>query len=138
MRARTKIAVLYTLFAAVSTVANLGTQALVTKLYEGNFSIAISIVLGTAVGLPVKYVLDKLFIFKFRADNIAHDSKLFVLYSLLAIVTTAIFWGTEVLFQVWFGTEFLRLVGGALGLIIGYTVKYQLDKKYVFRTSEGK
>lgn len=138
MRARTKIAVLYTLFAAVSTVANLGTQALFTKLYEGNFSIAISIVLGTAVGLPVKYVLDKLFIFKFRADNIAHDSKLFVLYSLLAIVTTAIFWGTEVLFQVWFGTEFLRLVGGALGLIIGYTVKYQLDKKYVFRTSEGK
>lgn len=136
MQTKTSIVLLYTLFAAISTLANLGTQVLVTALYVGEFSIVLSILAGTAVGLPVKYILDKKFIFRFHTRNISHDSRLFVLYALLALVSTAIFWGTEALFQLLFGTEFLRLTGGAIGLVIGYAVKYQLDKKYVFVAQE--
>lgn len=139
MKNSLRIAILYSLFAALSTAANLLSQALVTNYYKGQYAIIISIIVGTAVGLPVKYVLDKKYIFSFTADSLSHDSKLFVLYSLMAVVTTVIFWGTELTFQWIFGTEALRLTGGAIGLVIGYFIKYQLDKKYVFtRTiSEG-
>lgn len=116
--------------------ANLLTQVVVASLVLGSAGIYLSVIAGTIVGLPIKYLLDKRFIFKFRTQNIAHDSRLFVMYSLLAVVTTAIFWGFEALFQILFGTELLRLTGGALGLIIGYAVKYQLDKRYVFRAAE--
>ena len=137
-KSKVHIAALYALFAGIATGANLIAQVLVTQNYDGQFDIMISIIVGTLVGLPVKYVLDKKFIFAFTADNIAHDSKLFVLYSLMAVVTTLIFWGTELAFQWIFGTELLRLTGGAIGLVIGYFIKYQLDKKYVFtrKTSE--
>jgi putative flippase GtrA len=94
--------------------------------------------LGTAVGLPVKYVLDKKFIFHFTTHNFAHDSKVFSLYVLMAIFTTLLFWGTEALFQILFNNETMRLLGGAIGLIAGYFLKYLLDKKFVFTThSQG-
>lgn len=99
--------------------------------------IAASILAGTAVGLPIKYVLDKKYIFRFTAQNVLHDTRLFVLYSVMAVVTTAIFWGTELLFQIAFGTEALRLTGGAIGLVVGYLIKYQLDKRFVFTSAEG-
>lgn len=136
MTSRMKIVVLYSLFAATALVANLGTQALFLRSYDGYYAIAASVVLGTAVGLPIKYILDKKYIFKFTANDLLHDSRVFILYVLMALVTTAIFWVTEALFQLWFQTEPMRLLGGAIGLIIGYLVKYQLDKKYVFSQSK--
>lgn len=136
MKSATTLVALYSLFAGLSMAANLLTQVVVASLVLGSVGIYLSVFAGTIVGLPIKYLLDKRFIFKFRTHNIAHDSRLFVLYSLLAVVTTAIFWGFEALFQILFGTELLRLTGGAIGLIIGYAVKYQLDKRYVFRTAE--
>lgn len=134
MPSSTRLVTLYALFAGLSLTANLLTQAIVSSVIVGNLGIYISVLAGTAVGLPVKYFLDKRFIFKFKTQNISHDARLFVLYSVLAVVTTLIFWGCEAVFQILFGTEILRLTGGAIGLIIGYAVKYQLDKRYVFRT----
>lgn len=136
MTSRMKIVVLYSLFAATALVANLGSQAAFLRLYDGTFAIALSVFVGTAVGLPIKYVLDKKFIFNFTANDLLHDSRVFILYGLMALVTTAIFWATEALFQLWFQTEPMRLLGGAIGLIFGYLVKYQLDKKYVFSQSK--
>lgn len=132
MTERTRIAVLYTLFAALALFLNLFSQALFVRFYTGDYSIFISIVIGTAVGLPVKYVLDKKYIFQFATENIFHDTKLFFLYGLMALVTTAVFWGAEALFQFVFMTESMRLIGGGIGLVIGYIIKYQLDKKFVF------
>jgi putative flippase GtrA len=132
MSDRTRIAVLYSLFAALALILNLVSQAIFVRFYFGDYSILISIIIGTAVGLPVKYVLDKKYIFKFATENVFHDTKLFILYGLMAIVTTAVFWGSEVLFQFVFMTESMRLVGGGMGLVIGYIIKYQLDKKFVF------
>ena len=50
----------------------------------------------------------------------------------MGVFTSAIFWGTEYAFHLIFAGDFMRYVGGVLGLTIGYYVKYQLDKRFVF------
>lgn len=127
-----RLAFLYALFAGISTLANLATQVVSVRLYDGPLSIPTSVIVGTVVGLPIKYVLDKVYIFRFVADGLRHDGRLFLLYSAMALVTTGIFWGTELLFHAFFGTETMRLVGAALGLAVGYLIKYQLDFRFVF------
>ena len=131
----TKIAVLYTLFAVVSTAINIGSQILSIWIYKGPFSVEISILIGTIVGLPLRYVLEKKHIFDFTSENFTHDGKLFVFYSAMGVITTLIFWGTEYAFHLIYDTDLMRYLGGIIGLSIGFYVKYQLDKKYVFVTS---
>ena len=133
----TKIAVLYTLFAVVSTAINIGSQILSIWIYKGPFSIEISILIGTIVGLPLRYVLEKKYIFDFTSENFTHDGKLFVFYSAMGVITTLIFWGTEYAFHLIYDTDLMRYLGGIIGLSIGFYVKYQLDKKYVFVTSSN-
>jgi putative flippase GtrA len=127
-----RIGMLYAVFAVLATFANLGAQALVVWLYPYAYAIEISILAGTAVGLLIKYILDKRHIFDFQADNLGHDGKLFALYSLMGVFTTALFWGVEYAFQWLFGTNAMRYLGGAIGLALGYVIKYHLDKRYVF------
>jgi putative flippase GtrA len=126
------IAVLYTLFAAFSTATNIGAQMLSIWAYKGPYSVEVSILIGTAAGLPLRYLLEKRYIFAFKSSNIAHDGQLFVLYSFMGVFTTAIFWGVEYAFHLIFATDTMRYVGGVIGLSVGFYVKYQLDKKYVF------
>lgn len=137
MKGAARIAVLYTVFAAISTVANIGSQALVIWLYHGPYSVPLSILVGTAAGLPIKYVLEKRHIFDFKSDNLAHDGRLFVLYTAMGVLTTALFWGSEYAFHHIFGTDAMRYLGGVIGLTLGYVIKYHLDKRFVFihRTS---
>ena len=127
-----KIAVLYTLFAVLSTAINIGSQMLSIWIYRGPLSVEFSILVGTAMGLPLRYFLEKTYIFNFTSKNLVHDGKLFVIYSAMGVVTTLIFWGTEYTFHLIFDTDFMRYFGGIIGLSIGFYVKYQLDKKYVF------
>ena len=131
----TKIAVLYTLFAALSTAINIGSQMLSIWIYEGPLSVEISILVGTAMGLPLRYFLEKRYIFNFTSKNLVHDGKLFVFYSAMGVITTLIFWGTEYAFHLVYDTDIMRYLGGIIGLSIGFYVKYQLDKKYVFVNS---
>lgn len=133
-----RIAVLYTLFAALSTAINIGSQILSIWTYDGSFAVEISILVGTAAGLPLRYFLEKRYIFAFNSKNIAHDSKLFVLYGAMGVITTFIFWGTEYAFHLIYDTEVMRYVGGVIGLAIGFYVKYELDKKYVFVNGENR
>ena len=132
-----KLATLYAAFAAVATVANIGSQDITTRLYDGPFHIAASIIVGTGVGLVVKYILDKRYIFRYQTKNLAHDGKTFALYTVMGLVTTVIFWGFEFGFEHLFGTKRMRYVGGVIGLAIGYIVKYHLDKRYVFNVREN-
>jgi hypothetical protein len=127
-----KIAVLYSLFAALSTGINIVSQMLSIWTYRGPYSIELSIIVGTLSGLPLRYVLEKKFIFQYSSQNIQHDGKLFVLYSFMGVFTTLIFWLTEYAFHLMFLTDNMRYVGAILGLSLGYYVKYQLDKRYVF------
>jgi len=126
------IAVLYTLFAAFSTAINIGAQMLSIWAYTGPYAVEVSILIGTAAGLPLRYLLEKRYIFAFKSKDIKHDGRLFVLYSFMGVFTTAIFWGVEYAFHLIFATDTMRYVGGVIGLAIGFYVKYQLDKKFVF------
>lgn len=134
MRQVARIATLYALFAALATAVNLACQALVIWLYAGRHAVELSILAGTASGLPVKYVLEKRHIFAFQSENLAHDGRLFVLYSGMGVFTTALFWGIEYTFHIAFGSDAMRYLGGAIGLTLGYVIKYRLDKRYVFVT----
>jgi len=134
----TRIAVLYTLFAVLSTAINIGSQMLSIWVYKGPFSVEISILVGTAMGLPLRYFLEKRYIFNFSSKNLVHDGKLFIIYSAMGVITTLIFWGMEYAFHLIYDTDFMRYLGGIIGLSIGFYVKYQLDKKYVFVNGTNK
>lgn len=130
------IAILYTLFAIFSTAINIGAQMIFIWLYMGPYAVEVSILVGTASGLPIRYILEKRYIFVFKSNNIKHDGQLFVLYSFMGVFTTAIFWCVEYSFHLLFTTDTMRYVGGMIGLAIGFYVKYQLDKKFVFVSSD--
>ena len=130
---KTKIALMYTIFALFATMANIGSQEVAIRLYQGSFAVMLSILVGTAVGLVLKYWLDKRYIFQYQTQSIQHGSKTFTLYTIMGVVTTFIFWGFELAFEAIYGTKEMRYLGGVIGLAIGYYVKYQLDKRYVFK-----
>lgn len=128
-----RIPITYTLFAIIATAVNIGVQDLAVRNYVGPYHLLLSVGAGTLAGLMVKYVLDKRYIFRFQAENAMHDSRTFLLYAMMGVVTTVIFWGFEFGFDHLFGTRELRYLGGMIGLGIGYVSKYHLDKQFVFR-----
>lgn len=132
MPASTKLAVNYAIFALIATAANIGAQDLAIRIYSGAFDILASVVAGTGVGLIVKYILDKRYIFRFHTRNAAHDGQTFLLYAAMGLATTLIFWGFEFGFNYIFQSKEMRYLGGVIGLAIGYLAKYHLDKRYVF------
>lgn len=127
-----KTAFNYTIFAILATIANIASQMLSIYFYAGSYSIVLSIFIGTGVGLLVKYVLDKKYIFAYQTRNALHDSQTFSLYTLMGVFTTFIFWGFEFAFEYLFQQDGWRYMGGVIGLAIGYFIKYQLDKRFVF------
>lgn len=132
-----RIATLYALFAGVAIGTNLGVQRLVAFLWRSaglwsQLEVYGALVVGTGAGLLVKYVLDKRFIFAFTARSLGHDVATFLLYTVMGVATTAIFWGTELVFEHAFDFPGSRYVGGFLGLTVGYAVKYGLDRRFVF------
>lgn len=130
-----KLAINYAILALIATAANIGAQDLVIRSYSGPFGLLASVVVGTGIGLVVKYALDKRYIFRFRARSVAHDMQSFAVYTVMGLATTMIFWGFEFGFHHIFETKEMRYLGGAIGLAIGYLIKYHLDKRYVFRTA---
>ncbi len=128
-----KLPFLYALFALIAICVNLGTQFFSFSLYKGPFELYMALILGTFTGLVIKYILDKKYIFSYVSRNIYEDTRKFTVYSCMGVMTTMIFWGTEIGFDLFFNFEQAKYVGGALGLIVGYTLKYRLDKKWVFR-----
>ena len=124
---------MYTIFAIFATVANIAGQEVSINIYQGPFSIMLSIFVGTGVGLVLKYWLDKRYIFQYQTSSIQHGSKTFTLYTVMGVVTTFIFWGFELGFDAIYDSKEMRYLGGVIGLAIGYFVKYQLDKRFVFR-----
>ena len=138
----------YALFAAIAIIVNLGSQELSIRalthvdigtsainlwvFFAGPWNMLVGMFVGTGTGLVVKYLLDKKYIFIYETQDLKQDGKAFVLYSMMGLVTTAIFYGMQLGFFKLFGTRIMFYTGGALGLIIGYWVKYELDKRFVF------
>ena len=92
--------------------------------------------LGTVAGLICKYILDKKYIFNYKSLHFKDDSKKFMLYTLMGIFTTIIFWTTEITFDFIFEFQNAKYLGAFIGLSLGYIIKYFLDKKYVFAFKE--
>lgn len=127
------IAFRYVLFAIISTVVNLAFQYLSFMLYSGFLSLYLAMFIGTLAGLVLKYILDKKYIFFHKPKSKKDDSKKFLLYSLMGVFTTFIFWGFEIAFDLFLDFKSAKYLGAILGLGIGYMVKYNLDKKFVFK-----
>lgn len=129
-----KIATCYGLFALVATITNIFTQVVSIYFYTGLLHIQISIIMGTATGLIIKYLLDKNFIFKYQTKNLKHETRTFILYLIMGILTTLIFLSFELGFHIIYQSDAMRYLGGIIGLIIGYILKYFLDKLFVFQS----
>lgn len=123
------LALRYTAFAVLATLANLAAQRLVLGV---GGALLVAMVAGTGLGLVVKYALDKRWIFDDRSSGLAAHSRRFSLYTLMGVATTLIFWGFEATFWHIGKTQLARETGAILGLAIGYAVKYALDRRFVF------
>jgi putative flippase GtrA len=130
------IALKYAIFAVLATVVNIGSQDISLRVYAGDGTVLLSVLVGTAVGLVVKYQLDKKYIFNYIPQSIGHDSRTFALYTAMGLFTTALFWGVEFGFDWIFNSREMRYLGGVIGLAVGYWMKYQLDKRFVFLPQE--
>lgn len=122
----------YAAFAAIATVANLATQRAVLQFGDTSLYFAAAIGAGTIIGLVIKYLVDKRWIFYDVATGVKSHSRKFSLYTAMGIVTTVIFWGTETAFWLIWRTDLMREAGAVIGLSIGYVVKYNLDRRFVF------
>lgn len=124
----------YAAFAAAATAVNVAAQHASAMLYTGRYELYTAMAVGTLAGLAAKYVLDRRWIFHDRPASLRGHSVRFALYSLTGVLTTAIFWGTELAFAALGDALWLRYAGAVLGLAVGYALKYRLDRRFVFRT----
>ena len=131
------IAIKYTLFAVIATAFNLLFQFLSLKAYSGYGDLIFAMCVGTGAGLVCKYILDKKYIFYHKPRSKTHDAQKFIFYSLTGVVTTIVFWSTEIAFDYLIDHEIAKYCGAVIGLSIGYVSKYFLDKKYVFSEEPG-
>lgn len=127
-----QILVRYVLFAVLAGAANLLAQAGTAKLLPV-LPLMAGILVGTAVGFAVKYVLDKKWIFQ---DSFARDlaeARKVAQYGIFSVATTLLFWATELAFWHVWQTQSAKYAGAVLGLALGNWIKYRLDRRYTFR-----
>ncbi|MDA9566375.1 GtrA family protein [Planktomarina temperata] len=122
----------YTAFSIIATVVNLATQRALLSEEATISSFSMAVGAGTVVGLLLKYILDKKWIFYDFESGIKKNTRKFAIYMMMGLVTTAIFWLMELSFWLVWRTETARELGAIIGLSIGYIVKYNLDRTFVF------
>lgn len=122
----------YSFFAIVATSVNLAVQRMIFFFSSEGYGLIIALLTGTGAGLVVKYLLDKRWIFNDLSSDVLSHTRKFSLYTFMGIITTIIFWGFESGFWFLWRTDLMRETGAIAGLTIGYIVKYQLDRRFVF------
>ena len=118
---------LYFLFALLSAIVNLIGQHVFLNYYENLF---LAVIFGSAFGLFFKYILDSSFVFDGSRQT---DLKTFLSYAFIGACITPIIWIVEVIFLNIYGTVFMRDVGALLGIALAYYIKYEMDKRFVFK-----
>ena len=120
----------YTAFALFAAALNLLLQMTSMALYQGPQALLLAMCIGTIGGIVPKFLLDKYWIFYDREKRSVRGLRQFILYGLLSVATTLLFWIFELAFR-WLGDSGpLRYIGAGLGL--GYWAKYHLDRQLVF------
>ena len=141
---------IYMTFAVISIILNIASQYILRvilqdlipefanqKLLSFEYWFLISLGFGTIIGFLFKFVVDKFVVFdailnKDKIADLQYTTKQISLYFGFAIFTTLIFWGFEFSFKFFLPGNWY-LFGGLVGLIIGYTIKFLLDRKFVFK-----
>ena len=131
------IGIKYAVFAVFSIAVNLLFQYVTFYVYAGSMSLYIAMLNGTLAGLICKYILDKKYIFFHKTQSIEENVRKFTIYSALGGVLTLLFWVFELAFDVLFDSEYAKYFGALIGLTIGYTSKFFLDRKFVFRNANS-
>jgi putative flippase GtrA len=124
----------YIVFAIVAGSTNIGAQEAFVRVVP-LAPIMASIVSGTVLGFFVKYLLEKRWVFLDEYDGHFAEARKIVLYGVLGVGTTALFWAIELGF--WYSSETpaAKYVGAAIGLSLANWIKFHLSKRYVFRLS---
>ena len=118
---------MYIFFAILSTLINL-----FLSFHDDFFNLYKAMFIGAFFGMTSKYYLDKVYIFNYIPKNKKNDLKTFIGYTITGVFTTLIFLGFEISFNALWSSEIAKYCGALIGLGIGYSFKYLLDKKYVF------
>lgn len=126
----------YVVFAGIATLANLATQEAVVRVAPLS-PLALSIVMGTATGFILKYLLDKKWVFDDGYSGHRRELQKITLYGVFSVFTTLVFWSFEVAFWVIWRTDFAKYTGAVIGLAIGYAAKFVLDRAFVFKERQA-
>ena len=126
----------YVLFAVLATLANLLTQEASIRLAPGA-PLSFSILMGTAAGFILKFVLDKKWVFDDTYAGHRQELQKIGLYGIFSVLTTLVFWGFEITFWVIWQTDFAKYTGAVLGLAVGYAAKFLLDRSFVFKERQA-
>lgn len=116
----------------ISIGVNVAVQFMAFLVYSGAYALYTAMASGTAAGLIVKYLLDKRYIFFYLSKDRMDTARTFIRYTGTGVVTTALFWITEIGFDAVFQSASAKYLGAAAGLSMGYTLKYHMDKRMVF------
>jgi len=127
----------YGVFSVIATLINLASQELTIIVYSGGYALYVALLVGTMTGLISKYCLDKKFISAFFTRSQRRNLNTFVAYAVTGALTTALLWGFGLGSEFWFRGKSARYSGAAIGLAIGYVVKYHLDSRLVFVSATG-
>jgi len=116
----------------ISKILLKNTQLDFIHFFNLDIAFIIQLISGTVAGFIFKFIVDKFIVFREKHESIQKTSKQILVYLFFAVITTIIFWGFEISFNHFFVFCNRDLIGGFIGLIIGYTIKYLLDRKWVF------
>ena len=127
-----ELLILYIVFAIIVTITNLSSQRLVLSFLTGNVGYFAALFIGTFIGVVLGYFLDKNWIFKDPVMSSKAMGKQFFWYAMTGAIHTPIFWLVESVFWFTWRTDGMRELGAVLGLVIAYTIKYFILRRYVF------
>ena len=127
-----ELLILYIVFAIIVTITNLSSQRLVLSFLTGNVGYFVALFTGTFIGVVLGYFLDKNWIFKDPVMSSRVMGKQFFLYAMTGAIHTPVFWLVESVFWFTWRTDGMRELGAVLGLVIAYTIKYFILRRYVF------
>ena len=96
---------LYILFAIIAMSINIYSQYLIFIIYITEHTIYIAMLIGTTLGLISKYLMDKIYIFKYQINTLYDYSKNFAAYVFTGFFTTLIFWSFEYSFYILFDND---------------------------------
>lgn len=138
----------YILFAVCSAVLNFLVQKtceIIFRLFNNNFlsfrlyknidiATLLKLTAATAAAFIFKYLADRFLVFKKAKYTTAKKEIAGIgLYTVFSVFTTLLFWAVQLSFKVYFQLEYLGLI---VGLAVGYTIKFFLDKNFVFSNQE--